>query len=297
MIKNDLGSRILYKNKSWGAETDEGEVQIPFIYEFLRRVPGIIFARKNGKWGIIDNNNKTIVPIVYDDIISFTNYFLVNNNGKWGIINKQGVSVTPLLYDSAMPFFQCHGNSVLGIVDYRLVGIPWYMGRIDGINECEDTIIVQKNGKYGLINNQGKNIVSILYDFISSFYYIAQPKISNKYFKAKKDGRWGCIDSKNTIIIPFEYDDIKYIFEEYRGLFLGEKGFLLAGKDNIWYCIKIDGGCVVSIIRDISPNHSFGYDGYDDFMQLLKDKGLIKINCSQIDKSCIEKHTYIFNPD
>lgn len=91
---------------------------------------------------------------------------------------------------------------------------------------------VRKNGKYGLINENGKAIGGLKYivmdEYANTGYYIvceggseAKPKdkiptranISTKIFKGStyhpiKGGKWGIIDTKGNVLIKPEYDEL-----------------------------------------------------------------------------------------
>jgi hypothetical protein len=79
----------------------------------------------------------------------------------------------------------------------------------------------QQNGKYGFRSDNGTAI---------PFEYDELPQTIQVCNIARKDGRYGCIDQQNNIILPFEYDAVTYVpftKARYRGEYMivkkGEK--------------------------------------------------------------------------
>ena len=58
--------------------------------------------------------------------------------------------------------------------------------------------IVNKDGKYGAVDNQGSVIIPLEYDYLADF--------SEGLAHAKKGNKKGYLDTKGNVAIPFEYD-------------------------------------------------------------------------------------------
>ena len=68
-------------------------------------------------------------------------------------------------------------------------------------------MIVQLNGKYGLINIIGKEIIPLRYDRITYF--------SEEGFAAvSSNNKWGFIDKEGIEFIPTRYDEVHEFSEE-----------------------------------------------------------------------------------
>lgn len=147
------------KNERWGFIDRTGKIQIPVDYNGVSRFSegfavsfkdgrkcyidkmgnmpfetpfdsltnykeGLAAVKKESKWGFIDRNGEIVIPFEYD-LGESGSYFsaglaVVKINNKWGYIDKHGNAVTPFEYDSA------------GYV-------------------CEGLAVVEKDGKYGII--------------------------------------------------------------------------------------------------------------------------------------------------
>lgn len=64
---------------------------------------------------------------------------------------------------------------------------------------------VRKNGKWGFIDNNGKEVVPIIYDKIDNNY-------NSNLLKVSINNKVGLIDKKGEIIIPILYDDVNYFY-------------------------------------------------------------------------------------
>ncbi|MBR4974780.1 MAG: WG repeat-containing protein, partial [Bacteroidales bacterium] len=62
--------------------------------------------------------------------------------------------------------------------------------------------IVSLKKKYGVIDNQGKEIIPLLYQKIL--------KCPDGYFFVQLKGKWGIIDENGKEILPCIYKDLKY---------------------------------------------------------------------------------------
>jgi len=75
--------------------------------------------------------------------------------------------------------------------------------------------IVEKDGKYGMTDDKGKVLLSTQYDFLRTPYVYVDDLLSIPVI-AEKNGKMGLVmpDGKETVILPFEYDDISLREEE-----------------------------------------------------------------------------------
>jgi hypothetical protein len=165
---------------------------------------------KQDKYGFIDTNGREIVVPKYDWVDNFyEGRSRVSLNRKEGFIDKTGKEITPLKYDRVYNF----GKNGLALVQ-----------------------IIDQNHNYlsGFINKEGNEITEIKYDIdydftLATFNY---NYTSENYFRTMQyimhNGKKGLIDNKGNIILPIEYDFIRYLKE----------GLLLTKKNCEWKIVK-----------------------------------------------------------
>ena len=118
----------------------------------------------NDKWGFIDKSGRLVIPCKYDDSGSFREGLArVHLNDKWGFIDKSGSEVIPCKYDGADSFSE-------GLAKVKLNGNDGYITQTgiwydDADNNLSDNLrIVLRNGKYGLIDKSGTEVIPCKYD-------------------------------------------------------------------------------------------------------------------------------------
>lgn len=130
-------------------------------------------------YGVVDNDGTVYIPVEYDQI-EFEkegreykdNIYKCNEKEKWGLVSSTNGTLLPCEYSSI------EGNGI------------W--------RTC-------KSGKYGYVQLNGTSSITTLIPCI----YESLGKYSvDSYIHATLKGKKGMIDSKNKIIIPFEYSNV-----------------------------------------------------------------------------------------
>jgi len=148
---------------------------------------------KDNKWGVIDNNAKTIIYPTYDEAI------IIPNNKKpifictYDVNYEDGTYKTKALDAKGKEIFKEY-DKVLALENYDENNNIWYE---------ENVLLVEKNGKYGLINFDGKQILDIVYEKIYTLKGIENSLIT------VKDQKLGLVNDSGNEVIPNEYQEIK----------------------------------------------------------------------------------------
>ena len=178
--------------------------------------------------GVVDTSGKTIIPLIYDGIIIYEDspYIRLRKNGKYGIaslksgkqkmfneldikhlwdIDKLGRCIysEDCEYDS-----DCEDwiGGTRGVLNLKGVLVP--TGRYHNIALLDNGLIKVSNEKedlYGLLDNEGNEVLPIKYSYISSF----KGDIATICINGKRDdewpyrirgGKWGVIDSTGKFL-------------------------------------------------------------------------------------------------
>lgn len=141
-----LGPTMLMaiKERLFGVIGIKNNVIIPFEYDEVLPLGGMITVRKKNKKGLFNHKGQLIVPIEYDEIqhpISTSTSINVCQKGKWGVVNKKGQIICEPKYDEIDSFgFAC--------------------GRL----------AVCRDGKWGFINWNGREVIECIYDKVYQFF-------------------------------------------------------------------------------------------------------------------------------
>lgn len=156
---------------------------------------------ENNKWGVIDNKGNKIVNLDYDEMI------IIPDKNKDLFICTIGADYNSESYNTKV--LNKDGNEIL--TEYEMVE-P--IENTDGTNIWYESNVLKfrKNGKYGLINFDGKEVLKPEYDNI-----YALPGIENSII-IEKNGQKGLVNGNvGDIIIPVEYADITNLSDTFEG--------------------------------------------------------------------------------
>ena len=168
-----------------------------------------------------------------EKISQSSEYFVLYSNEKWGVINQLGETVIAPTYremlvipDKTRDVFLCTydineetGEYKTKAINSKNEEILTGYDKIEAIDNIdknenvwyEDNVLrVQKDGKYGLIDLNGKELLPTEYDEI-----IGLNGIENSIL-IKKDDKYGLVNDTGSVIIEPNYKEIKNLGETYR---------------------------------------------------------------------------------
>lgn len=150
----------------------------------------IVVSNNNGKLGVINFDYQTIIGNKYTtmEFDEFSKNFIVSDENRYGVISKEGrvlvelkyedieiINYSPLLYkvkqNNKYGMLGENGNVIIN-TEYDGLGSNNYRNNLDLIiqdidNNKQDGIIVNKNGKYGIMNiKTGETILDCILDRI-----------------------------------------------------------------------------------------------------------------------------------
>ena len=151
----------------YGYIDKEGKEVVSPKYEEARDFSeGLALVGADGKWGYIDKEGKEVVSPKYEDADDFRGGLArVEADGKYGYIDKEGKEVISPKYEKSWYF----GKNIQWLIvtfetlfnNYECNYGYDYEGEFsDGL------IVVIKDGKAGVINQEGEVIIPTIYDYI-----------------------------------------------------------------------------------------------------------------------------------
>lgn len=145
-------------------------------------------------------------------------YYIYQNEGKYGVINEKGETIIEAKYSNVMipnpekDIFVCYQNEMIEILNSKQEKIFTQYEKVEPIKLKnvastltyeKSTLLYEQDGKYGLIDFNGKIVTKNNYDSIENL----QP--TEGKFLVSKDGKYGVIDLKGNILVKPEYDKIE----------------------------------------------------------------------------------------
>lgn len=180
------------------------------------------------------------------------NYFALYQDEKWGILGSNGELVIepmyqemPIVIDNSKDVFLCtydidestgtyktkainknneeiwtNYDKIEALENYDKAGNVWYEKNI---------LKVEKQGKWGLIDIEGKEIAEAIYDDIKTLKGVENSIL------VEKDGLVGLLNNKGTKIADIQYSQIINFGEEYKN------GYITVNQENKYGLISFSG--------------------------------------------------------
>jgi hypothetical protein len=131
------------RDGKWGAVDTLGQVAVPFVFEADRLISlggEILAVQKESKIALSDLKGKLLSEYIYDDVYSLSeNLTRVKMDSKYGVVDRKGNILHFCEYDGIYP----------------LIKGAFYT--------------IYKNGRCGIIDNNGKEIIPLKYAAITPF--------------------------------------------------------------------------------------------------------------------------------
>ena len=229
------GKYIVKEDGKWQLIDAEGTIYLKDQFDEVITVHGEnVVLQKGKKYGVSTLSGETKIELKYEEMsYSFDNNYIYKENGKYGVINAEGqVLLNPeydtLIYRTEGGFFegtksgsantdfiaQDFAVKVSGILSELNITNGYMKIRTEGeykyynfkfeektnreLLTTNTLFLDKKDGKYGYINKAGVVVVDYIYDD-------AREQNEYGYSSVKKNGMWGCIDSKGKEVITPAY--------------------------------------------------------------------------------------------
>ena len=162
---------------------------------------------ENSKWGVINSKGEYVIKPEWNEMV------LIPNDTQSVFIVQTDVNISENTYNS----YAINEKGERQFTEYNKVDVLQNI-KANGSSFIADNVLkVQKDGKYGLINLSGKELISPQFEELSCLQYV-----QNSYL-TKKNGKYGLIDNAGNIIIENLYDSIKALTNKYEDGYVVEK--------------------------------------------------------------------------
>lgn len=161
-------------------------------------------AYVDGKWGVINNKGETVIDMTYDEMITIPDPEKPVFVCIYNVNEETGEYKTKVINNKNDELFTNY-DKVETIENFDSKQNIWYE---------KNLLRVVKNGKYGLIDLEGKSILNAEYESILTLKTVAENLV------VQKDGKVGIVNSIGQIIVPIEYKEVKILKEGYKNEYL-----------------------------------------------------------------------------
>ena len=170
-----------------------------------------LICAKNGQYGVNKNQEK-IIEYEYQSISYDENndIFVLEKSGKYGIANIEGKLIIPVEYNKIdITGIYLYAQNEQGVTVYTKSGNQANINSNVAILNTENEkykirINNQEGTKYGVINEEGKQLIEEKYNYIKYLY--------DEYFIASyENGKLGILDDAGNVKIELNNDSLQLI--------------------------------------------------------------------------------------
>lgn len=234
------------------------------IYSFSNGMAKVrVGNEEKGKYGYINDKGKMMIQPIYDVAYDFNNgraavikkdkTFFVNKTGK--VINELELVGNAEVEHIAKDIYRYFDEK---ITNYRFLNLKDNLVKelsYDALDrEHEKLIVVRKKNKYGVINQEGKEIVKPKYDWLGFF----EGGVCSVCVGEGKKKKYGFIDKKGKEIIKPKYDILHYFSEGLAAFGVGKYDKWDGRFKGKWGFIDKKGNVVIKPIYDRASRFSEG---------------------------------------
>ncbi len=194
-------------------------------------------VRESGRYGVVDRNEKIIVPITYlefgDSHYSDGSYLVRNKDGKYGFMLIDGRVTLPFNYDNVKKGYY---NNIISIQNGKcgLVrvnnGMPTEIltCEFDNISDGAKTLVVEKGGKFGLLNQFGKQVTEIEYTTLEP---LKDRDGDQPMYRAAKGKQFFLLNEQGRVVTEGNFSDIAPLYRTQRESYYAPSFLYLKAKD------------------------------------------------------------------
>ena len=184
---------------------------------------GVVPVKKKGKWGLVAKDGKEILPCSFKEICygESEDVWIVKRNDSIGIVDNKGVYVNPL--SNEYKSYTCLGGGLVHAVynneleSQYIIPIKYkgeaLLGNVYSVTSFSDGVVLSEwAGNYKLYSYVGDSLSAITDDYqhYTGEYGEGMYCVANGWSNEK----YGFINSKGEIAIPFEFDNPCGVFSD-----------------------------------------------------------------------------------
>jgi hypothetical protein len=149
IVQNSNTYKLLFgvkKEDKFGMINENGKVVVPINLDYIDKFNpqnGTAVAKFNNYWGVVNEHGEPIIKFQFRAVNNINNHlFAVKNNEKWKLVSIDGTDKSNFIYEYLLPLKHNKDDKIIG------------------------TSICMVNGKFGVLNNLGNEIIKPIYKSI-----------------------------------------------------------------------------------------------------------------------------------
>ena len=225
-----------------------------------------ISVYENGKWGVINSKGETVIEPTFDNMIT------IPDASKAIFICQEITDLDNKKYTS----YAIDTKGAKLFENYQTVEAIQNIDKSNTVFYDENALIVtNSNGKYGLINFYGKELLECKYDKIEPIKYVKNSLI------IEENGKKGIADNSGNIITEPIFEEVSALTSKY------EDGYIVKNSANVYGVINYNKkqvlDCKYASIKNIYGNDMYVVkEGNDNEVINSQGEVILKNNFDEI---------------
>lgn len=207
----NIDNFTIVRDEKYGVVSKSGQEVVPAQYDELKYVfKDCYIAKKENKYGIISNTGEKKIDFQYDSMnyVETADIILADNsNYTTDIINNKFEKALTEVIVSEMNtdkgYLRIRKDS-----EYKYYTFGLEEKSSKEILSSSTLFLVNRDGKYGYENKDGKLIVDCIYDD-------AKEQNNQGFCAVKKDGVWGALKSDGTVVVAPSINLDNYLYIDF----------------------------------------------------------------------------------
>ena len=267
-------------NNKWAVTNKSGKLLTSFIYDDVHfnynkgaELKEVSTFNGSHKYGAVNKQGKETIPLTYYTLNIYHGEIATAQvtNGVYGLINGRNKILLPFKYKGIyLDMNQVPQGSLYETADKRRIfsieGDKVNIWKYEDVQEeYSGRRAVRFMGKWGFIDEQGKEAVPLVYDTVERFYNDVAMVMRNK--------KVGFVNKTGKEVIPAKYDGIYW-----KGL---HEGLIAVVNDNKYGFVDAKGNEVIALKYDAADDFSEGLAAVmlNKKIGFIDTSGKLVINC------------------
>jgi len=180
---------------------------------------------KDGKWGVINSKGEVIIEPEYGEMI------IIPDNKKQVFVCTYEVNYADNTYKTKA----INANNSQLFAEYSSVEVLSNYDSLHNVWNEDNVLKVEKDGKYGLINLDGTELLACTYDKITTIKGVKDSIL------IQKDDKVGLVNNQGNLIVECNYADVKALTNDYTDGYIvkdseGKCGIISINKEQVLDC-------------------------------------------------------------
>ncbi len=190
-----------------------------FMYEWIYPCSGgVLVAVEKGKYAVLDKEGYQMTLFDYDEISSFNKkgVGIIRKGTEYGIMNRAGIEIISPVFEDITLYDNCaavKSDNTWGVVDF--IGNYVIPSQYQSVRRFYgDLFLIRKNRRWQFYDIKAQEEIPYGFELINSqatFQNSIVSDVKRVYTPARRDGKWGLVDTLGLVAAPFIFETERLI--------------------------------------------------------------------------------------